>query len=42
MTCSEFLKELTDYLDDTVSAAVQLPATSKMVIVQALELTPAG
>lgn len=33
---------LTDYLDDTVSAAVQLPAVRKMVIVQALELTPIG
>jgi len=33
---------LTDFLDDTVSAAVQLPVVRKMVIVQALELTPIG
>ena len=33
---------LTDYLDDTVSAAVRLPAVHKMIIVQALELTPIG
>ena len=33
---------LADYLDDKVSAAVQLPAVRKMVVVQALELTPIG
>jgi hypothetical protein len=33
---------LPDYLDETVSAAVQVPAQHKMVIIQALELTPAG
>jgi hypothetical protein len=33
---------LADYLDDTVRAAVHLPAARKMVIVQALELAPAG
>jgi hypothetical protein len=33
---------LNDYLDDTVSAAVQLPAIHKMIIIQALELTPIG
>jgi hypothetical protein len=33
---------LTDYLDDVVSAAVQVPAARKMVIVQALELGLAG
>ena len=33
---------LTDYLDDAVSAAVQLPAAHKMIIIQGLELTPIG
>jgi hypothetical protein len=33
---------LPDYLDETVSAAVQVPAAHKMVIIQALELTPVG
>jgi hypothetical protein len=33
---------LADYLDDSVSATVQLPAVRKMVIIQALELTPIG
>ena len=33
---------LTDYLDDTVSAAVQLPAIHKMIVIQGLELTPVG
>jgi hypothetical protein len=33
---------LTDYLDDTVSVAVQLPAIHKMIVIQALELTPIG
>jgi hypothetical protein len=33
---------LPDYLDETVSAAVQVPAQHKMVIIQALELTPVG
>jgi hypothetical protein len=33
---------LTDYLDSTVSAAVQLPAVHKMIIIQGLELAPIG
>jgi hypothetical protein len=33
---------LADYLDDQVSAAVQLPSARKMVLVQAMELTLAG
>ncbi len=33
---------LTDYTDDVVSAAVQLPASQKMIVVQALELSPQG
>src|SRR5437016_1945530 len=33
---------LTDYLDETVSAAGQLPVVHKMIIIQALELTPIG
>jgi len=33
---------LTDYLDDAVSAAVQLPAIHKMIVIQGLELTPAA
>ncbi len=33
---------LTDYLDDTVSAAGQVPAVHKMIVIQALELTPIG
>jgi hypothetical protein len=33
---------LPDYIDDTVSAAVQIPAVRKMIVVQALELTPIG
>lgn len=33
---------LSDYLDETVSAAVQVAAQHKMVIIQALELTPVG
>jgi len=33
---------LIDYLDDTVSAAVSLPAAQKLVVVQALELNPLG
>jgi hypothetical protein len=33
---------LADYLDDAVASAVRLPAIRKMIIVQALELTPAG
>jgi hypothetical protein len=33
---------LTDYLDDTVSAAVELPAAHKMIIIQGLELAPIG
>jgi hypothetical protein len=33
---------LPDYLEKTVSAAVQVPAQHKMVIIQALELTPVG
>ena len=33
---------LPDYLDDTVSAAVQVPAVHKMIVISALELTPAG
>jgi hypothetical protein len=33
---------LADYLDDAVSAAVEVPAARKMVIVQALELALAG
>lgn len=33
---------LTDYLDDSVSVDVELPATQKMIVVQALELATAG
>jgi len=33
---------LVDYVDDTVSAAVRVPAAHKMVVVQALELQPIG
>jgi hypothetical protein len=33
---------LADYLDDTVSMSVQLPAVRKMIIIQATELTPIG
>ena len=33
---------LTDYLDEAVSAAGQLPVVHKMIIIQALELTPIG
>jgi hypothetical protein len=33
---------LSDYLDDTISAAVQLPAVHKMIVIQGLELTPIG
>jgi hypothetical protein len=33
---------LPDYLDSAVSTAVQVPATRKMIIIQALELTPVG
>jgi len=33
---------LPDYLDETLSAAVQVPAQHKMIIIQALELTPVG
>jgi hypothetical protein len=33
---------LPDYLDDSVSAAVQVPAAHKMIIIQGLELTPIG
>jgi hypothetical protein len=33
---------LPDYLDDEVSAAIMAPATRKMIIIQALELTPAA
>jgi hypothetical protein len=33
---------LPDYLDGTVSAAVQVPAAHKMIVISALELTPAG
>jgi hypothetical protein len=33
---------LVDYLDDTVSASVRAPAVRKMVVIQALELTPIG
>jgi hypothetical protein len=33
---------LADYLDDAVAASVRIPATHKMVVVQALELTPIG
>lgn len=33
---------LPDYLDETVSALVNLPASEKMVVIQGLELTPAG
>ncbi len=33
---------LPDYLDDTVSAAVQVPAAHKMIVIHALELTPPG
>lgn len=33
---------LIDYLDDDVSAEVRAPAAHKMVIIQALELTPLG
>ncbi len=33
---------LPDYLNDTVSAAVRVPAVHKMVVIQALELTPIG
>ncbi len=33
---------LPDYLNESVSAAVQVPAVHKMIIVQALELTPVG
>jgi hypothetical protein len=31
---------LSDYLDDTVSVEVQLPALQKMVVIQGLEVTP--
>ncbi len=33
---------LSDYLDDTVSAEVFLPASQKMVVVQGLEMNPLG
>ena len=33
---------LADYLNDDVSAAIQMPATQKIVIVQALELSTLG
>ena len=33
---------LTDYLDETVPAAVELPATQKVVVIQALELATLG
>jgi hypothetical protein len=33
---------LTDYADNQVSAQIQLPASQKMVVVQALELSPRG
>jgi hypothetical protein len=33
---------LPDYLDDTVSAVVRVPAVHKMIVIQALELTPIG
>jgi hypothetical protein len=33
---------LADYLDDTVSASVRTPTMRKMVLIQALELTPIG
>lgn len=33
---------LPDFLDNAVSATVQLPALSKMIIIQGLELTPIG
>jgi hypothetical protein len=33
---------LADYLDETVSAEVNLPASQKMIVIQALELTPLG
>ncbi len=33
---------IADYLDDTVSAAVRVPAAHKMVVIQGLELTPIG
>jgi hypothetical protein len=34
--------KLLDYSDDAVSASVQLPASQKMIVVQALELSPLG
>ena len=33
---------LPDYLNDEVSTAVLVPAVHKMIIIQALELTPVG
>jgi hypothetical protein len=33
---------LADYLDDSVSAAVRVPAAQKLIVVQALELQPLG
>jgi hypothetical protein len=33
---------LPDYLDDTVSADVKLPALQKMIVIQGTELTPVG
>ena len=33
---------LPDYLDNTVSAAVQVPAVHKMIVISALELRKAG
>lgn len=33
---------LADYSDDTVAATVALPASQKMIVVQALELSPQG
>lgn len=33
---------LPDYLDDSVSVSVQVPAMQKMIIIQALELNPIG
>jgi hypothetical protein len=33
---------LADYGDDTVATTVSLPASQKMIVVQALELTPQG
>jgi hypothetical protein len=37
-----FVKDISDYLDDIVSASVVQPAVHKMIVIQALELTPLG